>query len=534
MYKKISLAMLLILGLSCSSFAATYYVASGSAGAGTSWSSPYGSLDAALAVAVSGDTVLVAAGKYIPSGTTFTVPAGVTLKGGYSAYWSSYVNITDIREFYNPNNYHTLLSGDTNSDYAEGDLYANPDALDAMASRADNKASIVTMVGDGSIDGLIFYHGGTSFASSNGGAINAVSSGIVTVNNCQFFGCSNQYGAIYNNTGTLTLTNCYFQGNSSNNAVVTVKGIAVITGCTFKGNSNSGEYGNGIRFAGSSLTMNNCLIVDSVSGAVSSFGSLYCRNGIAGAVGNISNCMFKNDRSDGASTYIYDDGYVSQTYSFTNCLWSGNMSHTGNANVQVKVRRVGSGLTANFINCTIADNKDGGANGGLKLVGTAGQLNTDLVCNVKNSILWGNTGAQVRWETSVLTFTDTTYNPFKISYSCIDTIDPNNFPAISGKPFGYTGIPTGLVASDPQFVGNGDYHLQSTSPCIDKGDPTSSYANEPKWLNGCRVNMGAYGNTTEAATTATCVALSADITGDCKVNTADLLALRTQWLKTCP
>jgi len=46
--------------------------------------------------------------------------------------------------------------------------------------------------------------------------------------------------------------------------------------------------------------------------------------------------------------------------------------------------------------------------------------------------------------------------------------------------------------------------------------------------------MGAYGNTKEAATTATCVALSADITGDCKVNTADLLQLRTQWLKTCP
>jgi len=46
--------------------------------------------------------------------------------------------------------------------------------------------------------------------------------------------------------------------------------------------------------------------------------------------------------------------------------------------------------------------------------------------------------------------------------------------------------------------------------------------------------MGAYGNTKEAATTTTCVALTADTNGDCRVNNADLLTLRGQWLKTCP
>ncbi len=38
----------------------------------------------------------------------------------------------------------------------------------------------------------------------------------------------------------------------------------------------------------------------------------------------------------------------------------------------------------------------------------------------------------------------------------------------------------------------------STSPCVDMGDPTSDYSNEPS-PNGNRVNMGAYGNTTEAS-----------------------------------
>jgi hypothetical protein len=38
----------------------------------------------------------------------------------------------------------------------------------------------------------------------------------------------------------------------------------------------------------------------------------------------------------------------------------------------------------------------------------------------------------------------------------------------------------------------------STSPVIDKGDPTQAYSREPQ-PNGCRVNMGRYGNTVEAS-----------------------------------
>jgi hypothetical protein len=48
----------------------------------------------------------------------------------------------------------------------------------------------------------------------------------------------------------------------------------------------------------------------------------------------------------------------------------------------------------------------------------------------------------------------------------------------------------------------GDYHLQSGSPCIDTGDPSVSYSNEPV-PNGSRINMGAYGGTSQAATSPT-------------------------------
>ena len=93
----------------------------------------------------------------------------------------------------------------------------------------------------------------------------------------------------------------------------------------------------------------------------------------------------------------------------------------------------------------------------------------------------------------------------------------------------YAGMldPTGMegnICADPMFVdpANGDYHLQSTqgsyhggawtpdantSPCIDAGDPTSPYDNEPE-PNGNRINMGAYGNTNQASKSPTAALLN--------------------------
>ena len=64
------------------------------------------------------------------------------------------------------------------------------------------------------------------------------------------------------------------------------------------------------------------------------------------------------------------------------------------------------------------------------------------------------------------------------------------------------------LEEDPLFVdaGAGDLHLDPDSPCIDTGDTYSDYGNEPD-PNGCRIKMGAYGNTTEAT--------SADGTSHC-------------------
>ena len=52
----------------------------------------------------------------------------------------------------------------------------------------------------------------------------------------------------------------------------------------------------------------------------------------------------------------------------------------------------------------------------------------------------------------------------------------------------------------PKFMDpmDGDFHLKATSPGIDAGDPLMDVGDEPE-PNGCRINMGVYGGTGEAA-----------------------------------
>jgi len=98
-------------------------------------------------------------------------------------------------------------------------------------------------------------------------------------------------------------------------------------------------------------------------------------------------------------------------------------------------------------------------------------------CNgtVTNCIVWRNTAPQG----------DQLYQSSEPTYSCIQH---------------WSGGGEGNIAVYPHLAdpGAGDYRLRSWSPCIDVGDPSSDFSNEPQ-PNGGKVNMGAYGNTAEAA-----------------------------------
>jgi len=95
-------------------------------------------------------------------------------------------------------------------------------------------------------------------------------------------------------------------------------------------------------------------------------------------------------------------------------------------------------------------------------------------------------------------------------YSIGDHIEYNNdgvireVTAIDGTTITFT-PPLSSNSAKDKFIYNWttkidpseDFHLKKESPAIDAGDPTSDYSNEPE-PNGGRINMGAYGNTSEA------------------------------------
>ncbi len=104
--------------------------------------------------------------------------------------------------------------------------------------------------------------------------------------------------------------------------------------------------------------------------------------------------------------------------------------------------------------------------------------------------------------------------------------------------------------NEPRTLFDGDYHLQSeagrwdpntsnwvidanTSACIDAGDPMSPIGLEP-FPNGGRINMGAYGGTTEASKSyfgkPPCETIVAgDVNGDCVVNFLDFRLMALHW-----
>ena len=120
---------------------------------------------------------------------------------------------------------------------------------------------------------------------------------------------------------------------------------------------------------------------------------------------------------------------------------------------------------------------------------------------IKNSIIAGNA------TTLELQGTNAQEDKGKnITYSCLYG---------TAKDDSLSDYGTGCIAKDPCFAdaASGDFHLKSaagrwngttwvkdtvTSLCIDAGETSAAYANEPS-PNGNRANMGAYGNTAEAS-----------------------------------
>jgi hypothetical protein len=148
------------------------------------------------------------------------------------------------------------------------------------------------------------------------------------------------------------------------------------------------------------------------------------RNDGGGVYGGVlDNCKIENN-------YAYQGGGIAQG-SAQNCLIISNTADT----------LAGGALQSALANCTISGNQaynslGGGAHGG----------------SLINCIVWGNTAS---WDHDISSGTP-------CEYSC--------------SPDAPAGL--GNITNSPAFIGGGNYHLSSTSPCIDAGTNMEAIATD--------------------------------------------------------
>jgi probable HAF family extracellular repeat protein len=236
------------------------------------WADAYNYLQDALTAAYSGDEIRVAQGIYKPDRglgitpgdreATFQLINGVTLKGGYAGFGEPDPNAQDVEL------YKTILSGDLKGN--DVDVNDPRDLLNDPC-RADNSYSVVTGSGTYAtavLDGVTITAGNANAAypsphGEGGGMFN--DSGSLTLTNCTFSRNSASFGGgVYNSNSSPTIAKCTLTGNSAGyhgGGMCNSDSNPTLNNCTFTGNA-SGSHGGGMCNEYSNPTLTNCAFLE--------------------------------------------------------------------------------------------------------------------------------------------------------------------------------------------------------------------------------------------------------------------------------
>lgn len=256
----------------------------GGANTGENWSDAFIELQAALAVAQSGDEIWVAAGTYLPdfdpatgahSGlrtASFRLTRPVFLYGGFAG-------VETDKSQRAPGRNVTILSGDigqsgNNSDNCYHVLTANNVAgsslIDGFAIRA-GRADAATepdchgggICAHGSALSLVHCSFSDNYAGQRGGAIyNSAGGPVLTL--CIFRGnrATQEGGAVFNQQTTASVVNCLFKENTAEvfgGAIANFDTTVTMVNCTLKGNSAT-FFGGGVASKGSQIQIGNSIL----------------------------------------------------------------------------------------------------------------------------------------------------------------------------------------------------------------------------------------------------------------------------------
>ena len=560
---------------------------------GTTWGDAFTDLQMALRTAAAGagaiTEIWVAAAKYTPDpnvlndprDATFQLVNNVAVYGGFPPGGTDWQNR-------DRNMHPTILSGDLNANDVQ---ITDLGQLRTEASRLDNSYKVVTGIGTDRtavLDGFTI----TAGQANNywgGGIYNYYSS--PTLANCTFTAnYADQGGGMCNNvTSRPTLVDCTFSSNSAGwgggGIYNRMYSSPNLTDCTLSGNS-AGSGGGMYNEVGCSPTLTDCVLRENSGGAIENYKSspalINCtfRGNSAGSGAGIYNltsdscptlvnCIFsRNSASKGGGMYNHGLPYFPKSPTLINCIFSGNSAWDGGG-----INNDGSSPT--LINCIFSGNSasrwhgDGGAmrnsGGGSPILTNCtftgnsayndggGIYNAHCSPSLTNCILWANSDeGGIDESAQIHTYTDS--GKPVINYSCVQgwsgslgglgNIDTNPLFADAGH---WNDNNTPADTEDDFWV-DGDYHLRSqagrwdpnppsagswvqdavTSPCIDAGDPDSPWQAELP-PNGKRINMGAFGNTSQASMSPSTVGNIADLNSDGLVDFRDMTILTNQW-----
>jgi hypothetical protein len=319
----------------------------------------------------------------------------------------------------------------------------------------------ITVTASRQINNDMTIDGGGVITISGGNSVGFVTLGkaTLTLQNLTFVDLNGildgtPVGALYNNSGTLSIINCTFSGNSApiiSNTAVTVTTVTTVTNSTFSDNSG-GVIGNG-----GTLTVSNSTFSGNSGGVISN------NNGTGGTF-TITDSTFSGNSGGAISSY-----YGGTTGTITDSTFSGN---SGGA--------IGNAGTLTVINSTFSGNTFTGYPHGAGAIGNSGTL------TVINSTFSGNAGsgsfANSIQNSGTLTFTNTIVanttngaNCFAQSGTIIDGGDNlddgtscgfntlngslnNTNPLLDSAGLANNGGPTQTIA------------LEADSPAIDAGD----------------------------------------------------------------
>ena len=430
------------------------------AGTGATWADAVPNLRTALATAVSGSEIWVVAGSHHPGGpqapqtSTFSVPDGVALYGGFTG-------TETLRSQRDPELNPTYLDADLKDD-------------DILGRIADNVVTVVTLLNTGAgtiLDGFIVR--GARGGIDAGGLL--ISGGSPQLENCVIEDniVNGKGGGALVSGASMTFTRCIFSFNvSASGGGLHLSGAGssvniTLDACRFVGNdanqllASTGDGGGVYADSDVQLTVTR---------------SLFLSNR---AIPNVPNTMSIGGgiATTGGATTVIDTIFQSNTANLGGGLYSdgpllaSQVVVSGNRVVDVNNLPGGRGggvwaQTATLEGCTIANNY------AQKVAGGAVINNGTL----RNSIVWGNSVAPTvpgedpptPLQVQLTGGADIFYSDVQGLLTAVpgeDPPNPANFPGsieqdpqfVSGASLGVS--PSGTAIANPR--------LAAGSPCID-------------------------------------------------------------------